>query len=438
MSRFTRRLCAVLLISSLMTGVYALGKPKTKLTYWFFPVYINVPGFESHSAAHGDWEKFLATEYMKSHPDVEISAELQPWEGGVDKVNVAIAGGNPPDIVVDYLGRTGSWYTQGAGVPLDNVISQKMKDDIQPSFKGLYTINGKLHAYPMMAWVQMLLTNSFVYDKYKVALPPSGSELSTDQFKAILASAKKNFPQGVYPYGLGCGTEQGDYVWWAFIWGFGGRLFDDAGKVAVNSPQTLEALKYLQSLDKEGLLAPGTATMAVPDLVKLLYSNKLGGWMGNKGNLSNLNQAYKDGTIEGPPRINLYPFPTKTGKPMNAIGPTGFIVMTKDAAKQKIAADFMEFCLQPKYHAAAVKAAGQLPATKSVAAMDIYKGDELGQIAQQLVAKYPAGDFGVSNPNYNKIRKELSVQLQAMFADMKTPEKTVADLDAAIRKIVGQ
>jgi len=70
--------------------------------------------------------------------------------------------------------------------------------------------------------------------------------------------------------------------------------------------------------------------------------------------------------------------------------------------------------------------------------MGIYKGDELGEVMQDIVGKYPAGDFGLSNPNYGKIRKELAAQLQAMFAGLKTPEQTLADLDASLKKIVGQ
>ncbi len=421
-------------------GTSAAGG-KTKITFWFFPQFINIAGYESNSKAFGDWEKFLVSEFNKANPDIEVVPELQPWEGGVDKVNVAIAGGNPPDIVLDYLGRTGGWYYQGAGIPLDNLVSQKAIDDIIPSFKDLYMINGKLHAYPIFAWVQMQLFNKFLFDKYGIgnALPPLGTAQSMDDFRNRLVAAKKAFPKGVYPYGLGCASEQGDYVWWEFIWGFGGQLFDKNGKVVVNSPQTVEALKFLLSLDKDGLLAPGTASMTSSDVLKLMYSNKIGGWAGNRGHYTTMAAAVKDGTIEGPAAVSLYPFPTKPGiSPSVAIGPTGFIVMTKDQAKQKAAAEFIEFYIQGKYLAASAKMLGQLPATKSIAALNIYKGDALGETMQDILAKYPSGNFGLSNPNYNKIRTELGSQLQAMFSGMKTPEKTAADLEAGLKKILGQ
>jgi len=438
-----RKKSALALVLCLLVAVSGLGAQatKVKLSYWFFPVYITVPGYEANSQAFGDWENYMIAEFKKVHPEIEVVPELQSWVGGVDKINVAIAGGNPPDVVFDYLGRTGGWYSQGAGVPLDTLLSKSMIDDILPAYKGLYTINGKLHAYPAMAWIQMNMFNKFLYDKYGVGayLPANGTTQTFDDFKARLVAAKKAFPKGVAPYSLACGSEQGDYVWWEFIWGFGGKLFDKNGKVAVNSPETVEALKFLLSLDKEGLITPGVASLKSGDILNQLYTNKTGGWAGNRGNYSALVAAVNQGTIEGPAAISLFPFPTKPGiSPTVALGPTGFIVMSKDPAKQKAAAAFIEFCMQPKYIAAAIKAAGQLPATKSTASLNIYKGDPLGETMQEIAGKYPAGDFGVSSPSYNKIRTELAAQLQAMFSGLKTPEKTAADLEAALKKILNQ
>ena len=183
---------------------------KTRVSYWFFPIFINLQGYEAQTSEHGAYEAYLAKEFMKVNPGIEVRTELQPWEGGVDKINVAIAGGNPPDLVADYLGRTGGWFLQGAGVDLNPLISQQMKDDMLPAFKDLFTINGKLHAYPMMAWVQMMLINQFVFDKYGLGsmLPPSGTPVTVDQFKSVLQAAKKHFLQVCIPMGWHAGVSR--------------------------------------------------------------------------------------------------------------------------------------------------------------------------------------------------------------------------------------
>ena len=79
---------------------------KISITYWQFPQILNVPGFEGESEEYGDWEKFLAEQFMKENPSIEVKSEVLPGQGGVDKIKVSIAGGSPPDLLRDYMGRT--------------------------------------------------------------------------------------------------------------------------------------------------------------------------------------------------------------------------------------------------------------------------------------------------------------------------------------------
>ena len=418
----------------------AAAPEKVTISFWHFPIFINVPGFEANSKEYGDWEKFLASEFMKTHPNIEVKTQLQPWEGGVDKINVAIAGGNPPELVADYLGRTGGWFVQGAAVPLDNLLADSLKNDILPAYKSLYYINGKLHAMPIMAWSISLVINGNLTDKYGLtsAIPKMGGDWTTDQFKAVLKKMKAAASSdGVYPLGMACGSEQGDYIWWRFIWGFGGGLFDDKGNVIADSPATIETYKYLLKLNKEGLMVPGVASMTGSDTMKLWSSEKEFMQGGNAYYRTLLQKAYKDGLVSKPPKVIAVNFPAKAGiKQKSAIGPTGYVIMTKDSAKQKAAASFIEFAMQSKYNAPAVKTAGQFPATKSVADMNIYKDDELMTAMANMLAKYPAGDFGLSNPNYGKIRVELAAAEQAMFSGVKTPEQAMKEFADKVRALI--
>jgi hypothetical protein len=52
-----------------------------------------------------------------------------------------------------------------------------------------------------------------------------------------------------------------------------------------------------------------------------------------------------------------------------------------------------------------------------------------------MLSKFPAGDFALSNPNYNKIRVALSSCGQAIFAGLKTPEEAVADFLNEVREL---
>jgi multiple sugar transport system substrate-binding protein len=71
--------------------------------------------------------------------------------------------------------------------------------------------------------------------------------------KLCLALKANNKPVG-FALGNAVGDGNGFAQW--LLWSHGATLVDDDGKVTVNSPQTIEALKYLQELYKS--FVPGT------------------------------------------------------------------------------------------------------------------------------------------------------------------------------------
>jgi hypothetical protein len=66
--------------------------------------------------------------------------------------------------------------------------------------------------------------------------------------------------------------------------------------------------------------------------------------------------------------------------------------------------------------------------------MNLYGNDEFQTVVGGMLSKFPAGDFALSNPNYNKIRVALSSCGQAIFAGLKTPEEAVADFLDEVRE----
>jgi multiple sugar transport system substrate-binding protein len=449
MRTFLRSAGVVLVAMLVAMSVFAGGQSeqnaassssqKTTISYWFFPQIINVPGYEGDSKNYGDWEKFVAAAFMKEHPNITVNTQLLPWEGGPDKINVAIAGGNPPEVVFDYLGRTGAWFEQGAAQPLGGVVPASLENDILPSFKSLYTLKGQLSGIPLMAWSIVLMVNQHLTDQYNVTqdLPKPGQPWTHEQFVSALKAMKDSgaSKDGVFPYIMGAGSEQGDYLWWEMLWGFGAHLYDSNGNIVSSSPEMVAGYKWLLSLEKQGLMAPGSATMTGSDTMKVWSSQKTFLHGGNGFYRTLLEKGVQDGTIQGPVKVFALPYPTNPGvKPQSALGPTGFVIMTKDPAKQKAAGEFIDY-YATKYGAATVKAAGQFPALQSVADQNIYKGDALMETMQKMLQEYPAGNFALADPNYGKLRVALSAAEQAIFSGLKTPEQAVSEFLAKAKQI---
>ncbi len=451
MKKSLKLLLATLLVVSLVASLFAQGSGevkktegsgKVKITYWHFPQAYKVAGFEDVSKEYGDWEKYLASEFMKANPDIEVVTELLPWEGGTDKINVSIAGGNPPELVFDYIGRTGGWYHQGAAKPWDSLISKGLSDDLIPSFVELYTIDNKLHAVPGMTWAMTLNINVGLLRKLgytKPILNGPGKSYTPQEFEAFLKDVKPYCGSNIYPFGIASGSVAGDYQWWGFFWGFGAKLFNPDGTTVSESPEMVEAYKWLLSLSDKGLMLPGVASNTQSDTMQIWSGGKLVSHIGNKAYADFISKGISDGTLKMDYDVQAYPFPAKQNlTPKNAMGATGFVLLTDDPVKQKASAKFVEFVMQPKYWAWQVKGSGQFPAIKSAENLNIYKDDAFQNAVSSMVSKYPSGDFGLSNPNYGAIRTALASSTQSVFAGIATPEKAVAQFLKEVKKVNGK
>jgi len=201
----------------------------------------------------------------------------------------------------------------------------------------------------------------------------------------------------------------------------------------------VEAYKWLVSLRDKGLIAPGVASVTTADTMQLWSSGKVVVHGGNKTYDNLIQKGVSDGTLDMNVDVRPFPFPSADGKSgYAAMGPTGFVLLTKDAEKQEATAKFVEFMMNDKYWTAQVKGAGQFPATESVANKNIYSDDAYQTTVGGMLAEFPAGDFALSNPNYNKIRIALSAAGQAIFSGLETPEDAVAGFLKEVKKLNGK
>jgi ABC-type glycerol-3-phosphate transport system substrate-binding protein len=186
----------------------------------------------------------------------------------------------------------------------------------------------------------------------------------------------------------------------------------------------------------EGLLAPGVASMTASDTINLWTAGRVAVLGGSKYHANLVRDAINDGTLDMEYNVIPIPMPTENGQGgYAAIGPTGFSVFSDDQAKQEAAAEFIEFAMQPEWWEPTVAGSGQFPATKSVAEMNIYEGDEYQQIVQGFITEFPAGDFALSSPNYNEIRIELSSAGQAIFSGRQEIEPAVEAFLAEVQEL---
>jgi len=170
------------------------------------------------------------------------------------KITAAIQSGSGADIF--HLFYNWPQLYQNALVDVSDVAGALAKDQggFYGVFKPSFEVGGKWLGVP-----HSIVGNTIAYRKSwfkEVGFPEFPK--TWDELRKATAALKK---QGK-PYGQTMGHTFGDAPTWAYplMWSFGGAETDQSGKkVTVNSKGTIDSIKYMQALWKEGCDEGGLA-----------------------------------------------------------------------------------------------------------------------------------------------------------------------------------
>ena len=111
------------------------------------------------------WENWRVDEFRKVYPNVNITVQSVPQSAGMGngQLLAAIAGGNPPDVIVadDYISSY-SFAGQGAFIPWDPYLPAigLSINDFLPGFRELMQYNGQTYLIPQDSNVSLLFINT--------------------------------------------------------------------------------------------------------------------------------------------------------------------------------------------------------------------------------------------------------------------------------------
>jgi maltose-binding protein MalE len=243
----------------------------------------------------------------------------------------AYMGGQGPDVVLSPFDHIGPFSIMGLAQPLDDLMSQDMKDKyIDAALPGM-SLRGETYGVPVtMGNHLMLMYNKNIVDQ----APETWSEL----IEVAKANTIDEDGDGlVDKYGLAYNLNE-PFWWAAFHGGFGGWVFDEEYNPTLNTEATVDSLEFVHSLKFEHEIVPKESDY---DLMDSLFK---------EGNVAFIING--DWSIEGYKSaknvdLGVAPIPRfeKTGKygqPMTS--GKGFFVMSGLAEQKQIAAiNFIDF-----------------------------------------------------------------------------------------------
>lgn len=212
---------------------------------------ITYVGWSQEEAASKPTLAALFNGYRQS-AGVTLDTVGYPWAQMQQNVLLRLRSGQPMDVV--QLNER--WIPQFAAtnrlVDIDSVFgAAQLRNRISKGVLELGDYHGKQMGLPWSAGSIGMVANAKVLQSVGLSTPPT----SVDEFVSALKAIKKANPSAV-PYAMATKNNNAlspDFQVW--LWTFGGHLFDNSGKVAVNSPAGVKAISFMAGLVKDGLAA---------------------------------------------------------------------------------------------------------------------------------------------------------------------------------------
>jgi len=199
----------------------------------------------------GDEDAWLAnTKKFTEATGVEVRIDKESWEDIRPKAAVAANVGSGPDMVMCWFDDAHQYPDKLVDLTeLANYLGEKY-GGWYDGVKGYATRDDKFIAMPLTA-----IGNAVCYrDSHMKAAGFSEFPKDTAGFLELCKAMKaKGTPAG-FPHGKAVG-DGNNYAHW-LLWSHGGKMVDEAGKVTINSPETLAAINYAKQLYETFI--PGT------------------------------------------------------------------------------------------------------------------------------------------------------------------------------------
>lgn len=222
-----------------------------------------------------------SAEFTAAHPNIKIEFEVVPFPELAQKIQTAVAAGDPPDIFMSQdAAFVASYVFNDIVLPMSDYLTQEYIDDIVPATRNLQSVDGQLYMMPWEQQVMGFYFNRDMFDAAGIATPPETDDLTAgwtwdqayEAWKALTV-----IPEGGEPtvYGLGPSTfgagGPGSNYWFegVFFRSFGDpnapkdstlyktwAAISDDGLTAtgyVDTPEAIEAMTFYQKLFTEGL-----------------------------------------------------------------------------------------------------------------------------------------------------------------------------------------
>ncbi|MBP1999373.1 multiple sugar transport system substrate-binding protein [Paenibacillus shirakamiensis] len=390
----------------------------------------------------------LIPDFEKKHPNIKIKVTKAPYEQFDSKLQSAIAAKNAPDVTSQWgYGGFMEYYNKGMLMDLTPYLTEtgfKNSDyNIPDNVMDIYKVKGKTYGVPVNSYVSLMLYNKDLFDKAKVAYPPTDYEDKSWTFDKMVEDAKKltvdskNIAEAQYGVDFGWGERDQRPQY------FGGNVYSDdtwtnGGKpseINLNKPEVIEAYKKIYGLIWDQKVSPSPAfsksvagQFGDPFLSGKIAMSVVGSWSLAASN----NFNFKVGVAAVPQG------PNPKVRSVLYIDP---LFVLKDSKHPKEALEWIKYLVSTDVQEKSIELSGGNPPVNQKAAEKYYanfSGIDPAQIKQVYEGAYKYGFESYNHliDNYSQINELFINELAGVENGEKKPEEVLPVIQDKLKKLL--
>ncbi len=387
------------------------------------------------------WDQLAATEdivkmfneKMKAEgKDIEVKLELIPYDQMVPKFMAALSAGIAPDLYGMDLVQFPFFISIGAFTDITEWAKElPFFDELTKGMLEIGMKDERIFGLPYQIDLSTMLWNKDLFEEAGLdpEQPPQtwyelvkmGQKLTVD----------KDGDGIIDQWGFNLtGGGAGAYMFWfmPFVWGNGGRMFDDEGNVALDSYETIQALEFWADLVHKYKIAPVSSVQyGSGDRYNAFVSGKLAMFLGGNFNITSLLQDAPD------MEFGVAMIPKNRGE-FASFGGGSLLGITSQSKNVEAAKEFMEFVFSEEAQVGAFAPSLQLVARPSLYDNEYYKDiPQMLRFADVLgIAQTP---YSVK---YNEIYDPVGYYFESVFLGQMDAETAVRECAKEIEKILAE
>ncbi len=359
----------------------------------------------------------MAEDFMESYSQpVDVKVEVFEQSAYEDAVAGSFDTDKAADVFYGDYFNMSTFIHSGHVVPLDDIITPELQQDIYPFLWELSTVEDGVYMMPYLARQNVLAYNKDLFRQAGLEsyIQDDGIQSWTqEEWTIILDTLAANLPQNTFPLMMYAHSSQGDTHIMTMLRAYGSPFFDEHGHFALSDLEAVQALDWIQQGVDRGWYPPHAENLEIEDCSRLFRGGQLAIYMINNVSVG----RYGDS-------IGLVNFPGPDGGNATMFV-SGFEVFDNgDPEKLQVAKDFLAhvYGSEPLME----YAAGTIPASMTVA--EKY-ADETPRFTDFQENQTNVVDFTGGNPDTLSVREVFHEGMAKLLRKELTPEETAAWID---------